>query len=85
MKGKNDTKVNSQTPEKKNKQNSEKKEKDSTVPEKREQNNRMKENIVETHPASPALGPKKVPSTSMYYYIIEEVYKVMSDFINLEQ
>lgn len=75
MKGKNDTKVNSQTPEKKNKQNSEKKEKDSTVPEKREQNNRIKENIVETHPASPVPGPKKVPSTSMYYYIIEEIYK----------
>lgn len=67
IKGKNDNKVNSQTPEKKNKQNSEKKEREITVSEKREQSSRIKENIVETHPASPVPGPKKVPSTSMYY------------------
>ena len=67
IKGKLEIKANSQTPEKKNKQSSEKKERDINMSEKREQNNRIKENKIETHLTSPVPGPKKVPSTSMHY------------------
>lgn len=66
IKGKLEIKTNSQTPEKKIKQSLEKKERDTNMSDKRE-NNRIKENKVETHPASPVPGPKKVPSTSKHY------------------